>query len=160
MYFHRYSKYKPSNSSICESYIKPVGIFGNHISKYPDIRRKIISISLQTIKMWLQARVSFIRGRWAGNTLGSGRNQTLRKILLLSVSLFTEAWPKLNHKTGLINHYHHSTPLPPHKLFHDLETKKKFRPNIFFKPKFFSIHNIFFYRKICLYPQFIWIKKI
>ena len=27
MYFHKYSKYKPSNTSIYENYIKPVRIF-------------------------------------------------------------------------------------------------------------------------------------
>ena len=46
MYFHKYSKYKPSNSSISESYIKPDGIFGNYMSKCPDIRRKRKPISL------------------------------------------------------------------------------------------------------------------
>ena len=49
MYFHKYSKYKPSNSSICESYIKPVGIFGNYISKCLDIRRKRRPISLHRV---------------------------------------------------------------------------------------------------------------
>ena len=44
MYFHKYSKYKPS--SISENHIKPVGIFGNYISKCPDIRRKRRPISL------------------------------------------------------------------------------------------------------------------
>ena len=33
MYFHKYSKYKPSNSLICENYIKPVDIFGVIMSK-------------------------------------------------------------------------------------------------------------------------------
>ena len=49
MYFHKYSKYKPSNSSICESYIKPVGIFGNDISKYLEIRRKRRPLSLHRV---------------------------------------------------------------------------------------------------------------
>ena len=46
MYFPKYSKYKPSNTSICENYIKPVGIFGNHLSKCPDVKRKRRHISL------------------------------------------------------------------------------------------------------------------
>ena len=49
MYFHKYSKYKPSNSSICESYIKPVGIFGNYLSKCLDIRIKRRPISLHRV---------------------------------------------------------------------------------------------------------------
>ena len=49
MYFHKYSKYKPSNSSICENYIKPFGIFWNYISKCPYIRRKRIPISLHRV---------------------------------------------------------------------------------------------------------------
>ena len=46
MYFYKYSKYKPSNTSICENYINPVGIFGNHLSKCPDIGRKRGPISI------------------------------------------------------------------------------------------------------------------
>ena len=49
MYFYKYSKYKPSNSSISESYIKSVGIFGNNISKYPHIKRKKTPISLDKV---------------------------------------------------------------------------------------------------------------
>ena len=49
MYFHKYTKYKPSNTSICENYIKPVGIFGNYISKCPDIRRKRRPISFHRV---------------------------------------------------------------------------------------------------------------
>ena len=49
MYFHKYSKHKPSNSSICESYIKPIGIFVNYISKCPDIRRKRRPLSLHRV---------------------------------------------------------------------------------------------------------------
>ena len=47
MYFHKYSKYKPS--SISENHIKPVGIFGNYISKCPNIRRKRRPISLHRV---------------------------------------------------------------------------------------------------------------
>ena len=46
MYFHKYSKYKPS---ISENHIKPVGIFGNCISKCPNIRRKRRPISLHRV---------------------------------------------------------------------------------------------------------------
>ena len=49
MHFHKYSKYKPSNTPICEKYIKPVGIFGNNISKCPDIMRKRTPISLHRV---------------------------------------------------------------------------------------------------------------
>ena len=49
MYFDKYSKYKPSNSSICESYIKPIGVFGNYKSKCPEIRRKRRPISLYRV---------------------------------------------------------------------------------------------------------------
>ena len=49
MYFHKYSKYKPSNNSICENYLKPVGIFGNDMSKCPDIRRKRTPNSLHKV---------------------------------------------------------------------------------------------------------------
>ena len=49
MYFHKYSKYKPTNISICENCIKPVQIFGNHLSKCPDIKRKRRPISLHRV---------------------------------------------------------------------------------------------------------------
>ena len=49
MYFHKYSKYKPYKTSICENYIKPVEIFGDHISKCPDTRRKRRPISLHRV---------------------------------------------------------------------------------------------------------------
>ena len=45
MYFHKYSFQNPSNSPICENCMKPVGILGNNISKYPDIMRKRTPIS-------------------------------------------------------------------------------------------------------------------
>ena len=49
MYSHKYSKYKPSDTSICENCIKHVENFGNHISKCPDIRRKRRPISLHRV---------------------------------------------------------------------------------------------------------------
>ena len=51
MYFHKYSKYKPSNSSICENYINLLEFLenGKCISKCPDIRRKRRPISLHRV---------------------------------------------------------------------------------------------------------------
>ena len=38
-----------SYTLICENHIKPVGIFGNYLSKCPDIKRNRRPISLQTV---------------------------------------------------------------------------------------------------------------
>ena len=66
-------------SSICESYIKPVGIFGNYTWKSPDIRRKRRPISLHKVPPGQSNKVSSV-----------GRRRTLRK--LNGGCLYSSTW--------------------------------------------------------------------